>query len=158
MIGDSVIDVIRKALHIDIRHIPDKGKFIVSPTRRTIYKDIDGCPYAAPADTVYKRDFRWEQNHYTVIVPGLTEWAERYRQAADPTTGLCPMHKHNSIGIPVGKTLHYHPLFPRPKLFMDSFGRFSVCRGTPLPVSACLRSDSNKIQNGGYTDGIHLCL
>lgn len=88
MIGDSIIDVIRKALHIDIRHIPDKGKFIVSPMRRTIYKDIDGCPYAAPADTVYKRDFRWEQNHYTVIVPGLTEWAERYRQAVDPTTGI----------------------------------------------------------------------
>ena len=30
--------------------------------------------------------------------------------AADPTTGLCPMHKHNSIGSSVGKTLHYHTL------------------------------------------------
>ena len=55
MIWDSILDLIRKALHIDIRHIPNYGKFIVRPTRRTIYTDVDGCPYAALADTVYKR-------------------------------------------------------------------------------------------------------
>ena len=87
MIWERIMVFIGKTLHIDIRHIPDYGKFIVRPTHRTIYTDIDGCPYAAPADTVYKRDFRWEQNHYTLILPGLNEWAERYRQAMDPAMG-----------------------------------------------------------------------
>ena len=81
------MDFIRKAMHIDIKYIPNYGKFIIRPTSQTIYSDIDGCSYVAPADTLYKREYSWEQNHYTVIVPGLTEWAERYRQAVDPATG-----------------------------------------------------------------------
>ena len=85
---ECIMDFIREALHIDIRHIPNYGKFIIRPTSRAIYTDIDGCPYVAPADTLYKREYSWEQNHYTVIVPGLTEWAERYRKAFDPITGL----------------------------------------------------------------------
>lgn len=86
MIGERIMVFIGKTLHIDIKHIPDYGKFIVRPTHRTIYTDVDGRPYAAPADTVYNRDFRWEQNHYTIILPGLNEWAERYWQAMDPAT------------------------------------------------------------------------
>lgn len=81
------MDFIRKPMHIDIKYIPNYGKFIIRPTSQTIYSDIDGCSYVAPADTLYKREYSWEQNHYTVIVPGLTEWAERYRQAMDPAMG-----------------------------------------------------------------------
>ena len=28
-----------------------------------------------------------EPNHYTIILPGLTEWAERYRLAYDAESG-----------------------------------------------------------------------
>ena len=38
-------------------------------------------------DTIQKRDFRWSQERYSVVVPGLMEWYERYlRYVADPNT------------------------------------------------------------------------
>lgn len=38
-------------------------------------------------DIIQKRDFRWSQERYSVVVPGLMEWYERYlRYVADPST------------------------------------------------------------------------
>ena len=38
-------------------------------------------------DIIQKRDFRWSQERYSVVVPGLMEWYERYlRYVADPNT------------------------------------------------------------------------
>ena len=76
---------LKKSLHVDMVKIPNYGKFILRPTQKAIYSDVDGCPYAVWADTLYRRRYRWEQNHYTLILPGLTEWAERYRRAFNPT-------------------------------------------------------------------------
>lgn len=76
-----------KKLELKTRPIPNYGKFVVCPKMRTIYRDVDGACYQAPSDTLCRRAYRMSPNEYTIILPGLTEWAERYRQAYDAETG-----------------------------------------------------------------------
>ena len=76
-----------KKLELKTQPIPNHGKFVVCPTMRTIYRDVDGACYQAPSDTLCRRAYKMEPNHYTIILPGLTEWAERYRQAYDAESG-----------------------------------------------------------------------
>ena len=76
-----------KKLELKTQPIPNHGKFVVCPTMRTIYRDVDGACYQAPSDILCRRAYKMEPNHYTIILPGLTEWAERYRQAYDAELG-----------------------------------------------------------------------
>ena len=40
-------------------------------------------------DTIEKRDFKWTRDNYSVVVPGLMEWYERYLQyVANPSPGF----------------------------------------------------------------------
>ena len=46
--------------------------------------DTDGKLCEVYSDTIAKRDYLWVRDSYSVIVPGLKEWCERYRRALDP--------------------------------------------------------------------------
>lgn len=80
------MDFLKKLGRFKTKPIPNYGKIIIRPTLRALCTAYDGCPYEAPSDILCKRDNRWTQNEFTIILPGLTEWCERYRQAVDSTT------------------------------------------------------------------------
>ena len=42
--------------------------------------DTDGVVITPHSDTIEKKDFRWDRDCYSVVVPGLMEWYERYLQ------------------------------------------------------------------------------
>lgn len=63
---------------------PHEGKLIISPSLTSIYVDTDGKLCEVHSDTIAKRDYLWVRDSYSVIVPGLKEWCERYRRALDP--------------------------------------------------------------------------
>ena len=65
---------------------PHKGKLIICPSLTSMYVNTDGKPCEAESDTISKRDYLWVRDSYSVIVPGLKEWCERYRRAVDPET------------------------------------------------------------------------
>ena len=65
---------------------PHKGKFIISPSLSFMYVDTDGRPCEVESDTIAKREYLWVRDSYSVILPGLKEWCERYRRAVDPET------------------------------------------------------------------------
>lgn len=71
---------------LNVKTIPNTGKMVIRPTMRTLYLDVDGASYETPSDTLYARAYKWVQNEYTIILPGLTEWCDRYRQAFDVAT------------------------------------------------------------------------
>ncbi len=65
---------------------PHEGKLIICPSLTSMYVDTDGKPCEVQSDTISKRDYLWVRDSYSVIVPGLKEWCERYRRALDPET------------------------------------------------------------------------
>ena len=65
---------------------PHEGKFIICPSAASLYIDTDGKPCEVESDTIAKRDYLWVRDSYSVILPGLKEWCERYRRAVDPMT------------------------------------------------------------------------
>ena len=65
---------------------PHEGKFIICPSAASLYIDTDGKPCEMESDTIAKRDYLWVRDSYSVILPGLKEWCERYRHAVDPVT------------------------------------------------------------------------
>ena len=65
---------------------PHEGKLILCPSLTSMYVDTDGKPCEVQSDTISKRDYLWVRDSYSVIVPGLKEWCERYRRALDPET------------------------------------------------------------------------
>ena len=65
---------------------PHEGKLIICPSLTSMYVDTDGRPCEVDSDTISKRHYLWVRDSYSVIVPGLKEWCERYRRAVDPET------------------------------------------------------------------------
>jgi hypothetical protein len=52
----------------------------ISPSSSGLYIDTDGTPVTPYHDTIEGKDFKWVRESYSVIVPGLMEWYERYLQ------------------------------------------------------------------------------
>lgn len=65
---------------------PHEGKFIICPTANSLYVDTDGTHREVTSDTIAKRDYLWVRDSYSILLPGLMEWCERYRRAFDPQT------------------------------------------------------------------------
>lgn len=59
------------------------GKFIINPTSTRVYVDTDGTSCEVLSDTVLKQEHRWNRCDYSIILPGLIEWVQRYRNALD---------------------------------------------------------------------------
>ena len=71
-----MVDIKKKFKHLDI-----------SPSLRGLYVDTDGAVITPLSDTIQKKDFKWVRDSYSVVVPGLMEWYERYlRYVANPST------------------------------------------------------------------------
>lgn len=66
--------------------VPHSGKFIISPTLDSVYVDTDGTSSEVSSDIIYRQEYRWADKDYSIIIPGLMEWVERYRSAIDTTT------------------------------------------------------------------------
>lgn len=62
---------------------PHSGKFIINPTSNRVYVDTDGTSCEVSSDIVLKQEYRWNRCDYSIILPGLMEWAHRYRNALD---------------------------------------------------------------------------
>ena len=59
----------------------------INPSSRGLYIDTDGVVITPHSDTIGKKDFKWVRDSYSVVVPGLMEWYERYLQyVANPNT------------------------------------------------------------------------
>lgn len=63
--------------------VPHTGKFIINPTQTKVYVDTDGTSCEVLSDTVLKQEHRWNRCDYSIILPGLIEWVQRYRNALD---------------------------------------------------------------------------
>lgn len=66
-----------------IASTPHCGKFIINPTPTRVYVDTDGTSCEVSSDIVLKQEYRWNRCDYSIILPGLMEWAQRYRNALD---------------------------------------------------------------------------
>ena len=55
-------------------------RFNISPSSRGLYIDTDGVAITPHSDIIAKKDFKWVRDSYSVVVPGLMEWYERYLQ------------------------------------------------------------------------------
>lgn len=89
---------------------PHEGKFILCPTASSLYVDTDGTHRDASSDTIAKRDYLWVRDNYSILLPGLMEWCERYRRAVDPVThavspGFDWRSWHND-GLQFAKEIH----------------------------------------------------
>ena len=62
---------------------PHSGKFIINPTPTRVYVDTDATSCEVASDIVLKQEHRWNRCYYSIILPGLMEWARRYRNALD---------------------------------------------------------------------------
>ena len=77
----------RRMLSVNKGEDEREGYMDVNPSAKGLYIDTDGEVVIPHYDTIQKRDFRWSQERYSVVVPGLMEWYERYlRYVADPNT------------------------------------------------------------------------
>ena len=63
--------------------VPHTGKFIINPTQTKVYVDTDGTSCDVLSDIVLKQEHRWNRCDYSIILPGLIEWVQRYRNALD---------------------------------------------------------------------------
>ena len=81
-----MVDVLKRLRHQKPAPNPHEGKFIICPSASSLYIDTDGKPCEVESDTIAKRDYLWVRDSYSVILPGLKEWCERYRRAVDPVT------------------------------------------------------------------------
>ena len=81
-----MVDVLKRLRHRKPAPNPHEGKFIICPSASSLYIDTDGKPCEVESDTIAKRDYLWVRDSYSVILPGLKEWCERYRRAVDPVT------------------------------------------------------------------------
>ena len=81
-----MVDVLKRLRHQKPAPNPHEGKFIICPSASSLYIDTDGKPCEVESDTIAKRDYLWVRDSYSVILPGLKEWCERYRRAVDPET------------------------------------------------------------------------
>ena len=59
------------------------GKFIINPTPTRVYVDTDGTSCEVLSDILLKQEHRWNRCDYSIILPGLIEWVQRYRNALD---------------------------------------------------------------------------
>jgi hypothetical protein len=57
-------------------------RFDISPSSKGLYIDTEGVLVTPQSDTIAKKDFKWVRDSYSVVVPGLMEWYERYLQYA----------------------------------------------------------------------------
>ena len=62
------------------------GKFVICPTLNSVYVDPNGTSYEVASDIICRHEYRWADKEYTIILPGLVEWVERYRSAIDTAT------------------------------------------------------------------------
>lgn len=66
-----------------------EGYMDINPSAEGLYIDTDGEVGTPYYDTIEKRDFKWTRDNYSVVVPGLMEWYERYLQyVANPSPGF----------------------------------------------------------------------
>ena len=66
--------------------IPNYGKFVVRPTMNQLYVDTDGTSCDVSSDVILRQRYKWTRSDYSIIIPGLVEWLERYRHAVDKET------------------------------------------------------------------------
>ena len=62
---------------------PHIGKFIITPTSTRVYVSPDGTSCEVSSDIILKQEYRWNRCDYSIILPGLMEWVQRYRNALD---------------------------------------------------------------------------
>ena len=62
---------------------PHSGKFIINPSPNRVYLDMDGTSCEVSSDMIIKQEYRWNRCDYSIILPGLMEWTQRYRNALD---------------------------------------------------------------------------
>ena len=62
------------------------GKFVICPTLNSVYVDPNGTSYDVASDIICRHEYRWADKEYTIILPGLVQWVERYRSPIDATT------------------------------------------------------------------------
>ena len=77
-----------KKLDRGIASTPHCSKFIINPTPTRVYVDTDGTSCEVSSDIVQKQVYRWNRCDYSIILPGLMEWAQRYRHALDSANNL----------------------------------------------------------------------
>lgn len=73
---------------LDIKTIPTPhyDKVILSPSLNHVYIDTDGTSSEVLSDLICRQEYRWTYKDYTIILPGLMEWVQRYRSAIDAAT------------------------------------------------------------------------
>jgi hypothetical protein len=52
----------------------------MNPSSRGLYVDTAGVIVTPHDDTIANKDFKWVRDSYSLVVPGLMEWYERYLQ------------------------------------------------------------------------------
>ena len=52
----------------------------INPSSKGLYIDTEGVFVTPQSDTIAKKGFKWVRDSYSVVVPGLMEWYERYLQ------------------------------------------------------------------------------
>lgn len=72
---------------------PHEGKFIICPSSQSLFIDIDGNLIKPVADIISKRDFNCTQDRYSMVLPGLSEWYERFLQSSEE--GFCWQDWHH---------------------------------------------------------------
>lgn len=72
-----------KSLEVKTVPMPNFGKFIIRPSLNSVYIDTDGTSYEVSSDIISRQAYKWTRNEYTIILPGLMEWVDRYRSAID---------------------------------------------------------------------------
>ena len=67
-------NLIKEAEEVRVKHLD------IHPSSRGLYVDTDGVPITPHSDIISKKAFKWVDDSYSVVVPGLMEWYERYLQ------------------------------------------------------------------------------
>ena len=55
----------------------------MQPSEKHSITRIDGKSVEIPSDVLGERKFLWTRDSYYMLIPGITEWVARYRQATD---------------------------------------------------------------------------
>ena len=63
--------------------IPHEGKFVICPSSQSLFIDTDGSLIKPVADIISKKDYNCTQDRYSMVLPGLSEWYERYLQSSE---------------------------------------------------------------------------
>ena len=56
-------------------------EIVICPSEGGLYSDLNGGLITPLTDTIEKKEFQWNRDGYSFVVPGILEWYERYRMA-----------------------------------------------------------------------------